>query len=199
MNKKQSIFLKLNNPVYFLVLLIIVITICFVIFTPRVSALLFSPKREMTFNSFLNKTKQEQKINPQEFWKFREFYSPGYFELKDQGLENSEVQSAINEIGLIKPNDVIFTSLFRSKHSISLDGLTENETLDKVIDLNSIQNIAFQNDHSAIFTNNSGETIMIFLLPISEMKKANGFFEYDGKDKELLENKYWFNITKLEK
>ena len=176
----------------------IVITICFVIFAPRVSALLFSPKREMTFNSFLDKTKQEQKINPQEFWKFREFYSPGYFELKDQGLDNSEIKSATQEIGL-SPNDVIFTSLFRSKHSISLDGLTENETLGEVVDLNSIQNVTFQNENSAIFTNNSGETIMIFLLPISEMKKANGFFEYDGKDKELLENKYWFSITKIER
>ncbi len=197
MNKKQSIFLKLHNPVYFLALLMILITICFVIFTPRVSALLFSPKREMTLNSFLDKTKQEQKINPQEFWKFREFYSPGYFELMDQGLENSEVNSAINEIGL-EPKGVAFTSLFKSKHSISLDGLTENESLSEIIDLNSIQNIAFQNEHSMIFTNNN-KTIMFFLLPISEMKKANGFFEYDGKDKELLENKYWFNITKIER
>lgn len=174
----------------------IVITVCFVIFTPRVSALLFSPKREMTFNSFLDKTKQEQSINPQEFWKFREFYSPGYFELMDQGLEDSDTQSALSEMG-VEPNNIIYTSVFRSKHTISLDGLTEAESLKEIIDLNSLQNIVFQNENSIIFMNDKDERIIIFILPISEMKKANGFLEYEGKDKELIKNKNWFNITKL--
>lgn len=198
MNKKQSIFLKLDSPVYFLAFLMIVITICFVIFTPRVSSLIFSQKRDMTYNSFVSKTQNNQKLDPQEFWKFREFYSPGYFELKDQGLENSDVQSAFNEIGLT-PKDVTYTSLFRAKHSISLDGLTEAHSLDEIIDTKALENITFQNENTAIFANSSGDKIIIFLLPISEMKKANGFFEYDGKDRELLENKRWFNITKIKR
>ena len=174
----------------------IVITICFVIFTPRVSSLIFSQKRDMTYNSFVSKTQNNQKLDPQEFWKFREFYSPGYFELKDQGLENSDVQSAVDEIGLT-PKGVTYTSLFRAKHSISLDGITESNSLDEIIDTKSLENITFQNENSVILTNNMNQKIIIFLLPVSEMKKANGFFEYDGKDKELLENKNWFNITML--
>ncbi len=196
MNKKQSIFLKLGSPIYFLAFLMIVITICFVIFTPRVSSLIFSQKRDMTYNSFVSKTQNNQKLDPQEFWKLREFYSPGYFELKDQGLENSNVQSAVGEIGLT-PKDVTYTSLFRARHSISLDGLTEVQSLDEIIDTKSIQNITFQNENTVIFTNDENYRIIIFLLPVSEMKKANGFFEYDGKDKNFLENKNWFNITML--
>ena len=150
----------------------------------------------MTYNSFVSKTQNNQKLDPQEFWKFREFYSPGYFELKDQGLENSDVQSAVDEIDLI-PEDVTYTSLFRAKHSVSLDGLTEVQSLDEIIDTKSIQNITFQNENTVIFTNEKNYRIIIFLLPVSEMKKANGFFEYDGKDKNLLENKNWLNITML--
>ncbi len=150
----------------------------------------------MTYNSFVSKTQNNQKLDPQEFWKLREFYSPGYFELKDQGLENSNVQSAVGEIGLT-PKDVTYTSLFRARHSISLDGLTEVQSLDEIIDTKSIQNITFQNENTVIFTNDENYRIIIFLLPVSEMKKANGFFEYDGKDKNFLENKNWFNITML--
>ena len=142
----------------------------------------------MTYNSFVSKTQNNQKLDPQEFWKFREFYSPGYFELKDQGLKNSDVQSALNEMG-VNPKNIIFTSLFRAKHSVSLDGLTEAKSLGETVQTDSFQNIIFQNENSIIFTNESGDKFIIFLLPISEMKKANGFFEYGGKDKSLLENK----------
>ncbi len=195
MNKKQSIFQKLENPIVFLTFLMIIITICFVIFTPRVSSLIFSEKRELNLNSFISSAQNDQKIDPQEFWKFREFYSPGYFELRDQGLEKSEIQSAQSEIGLL-PNNVIYASLFRSKHSLSLDGVTEAKSLDEVIDINSIGEIKFQNSNSAIIKRGN-DWIIIFLMPVSEMKKANGFFEYEGKDKEFLKNKNWFNLTKI--
>ena len=34
-----------------------------------------------------------------------------------------------------------------------------------------------------------------FILPISEMRKANGYFDYSGKDKKFLEGKNWLNKT----
>ncbi len=34
-----------------------------------------------------------------------------------------------------------------------------------------------------------------FVLPIEQMKKANGFFDYTSDELELLENKYWLNHT----
>jgi len=150
----------------------------------------------MVYDSFISKTQSNGSINPQEFWKFREFYSPGYFRLRDQGLQNSDINSALDEIEL-NPKNIIYTSLFRAKHTVSLDGLTEAKSLEEIFDINSFQNVIFQNKNTIIFTNNYGDKFMIFLLPISEMKKANGFFEYDGKDKNLLENKSWFNITKI--
>lgn len=44
---------------------------------------------------------------------------------------------------------------------------------------------------------NGKVTEIIFIKPISEMKKANGFFDYNDKDKKLLEGKYWFVYTTI--
>lgn len=153
----------------------------------------------MTFNNFLENSKNNERINPQEFWKFREFYSPGYFKLMNQGLEKSEIELALNKTG-IKPNNIdVYSSLFVSRHSISLDGLTKENSLSSIVNIDMFQNILFKNENSIIFKNKNGETLIIFLLPVTEMKKANGFFDYEGKDKNLLKNKNWFSLTKIDR
>lgn len=40
---------------------------------------------------------------------------------------------------------------------------------------------------------------IVFIKPISEMKRANGFFDYNDKDKKLLEGKYWLVVTIINK
>lgn len=199
MNKKQSIFLKLNSPVVFLTFLMAVITVAFIIFSPRASSLLLPAKRDVTFNNFLENSKKNGQINPQEFWKFREFYSPGYFKLMNQGLEKAEIETALQNIGIEPKKIDNYSSLFVSRHSISLDGLTKEDSLSSTVSINMFQNILFKNKNSVIFKNKNGETFIIFLLPVSEMKKANGFFDYEGKDKNLLENKNWFSLTKIDR
>jgi len=40
------------------------------------------------------------------------------------------------------------------------------------------------------------KTILItFAVPMSEMKKAIGYFDYNEKDKELVKDKYWLDTT----
>ncbi len=34
-----------------------------------------------------------------------------------------------------------------------------------------------------------------FVVPVTEMKKAIGYFDYNEKDKELVKDKYWMDIT----
>lgn len=43
------------------------------------------------------------------------------------------------------------------------------------------------------------ETRIYFIKSISEMKKANGFFDYKDKDAKMLENKNWYVVTKIQK
>lgn len=54
----------------------------------------------------------------------------------------------------------------------------------------------YQNTNELIAS--SGKTTYIyFIKPISEMSKANGFFDYKDQDKKLLETKNWYVETKI--
>ncbi len=201
MDKKQSILRKFDNPYYFLTIALAVITVSFLLFTPRVASSIFPFKRAMVFDGFLKNTRQVNSIDPQKYWEFREFYSPGYFDFSDKGIDATKVSNALQKLN-ISPQDIsIYFAKFNSKHLISLDGLTKDRALSEVFDKSKagIKEVLFENSNSIIYKNNQDQTFVVFLLPISEMKKANGFFDYENKDKNLLKDKNWFDITKLDK
>ena len=201
MSKKQSVLEKINNPYYFLTASLAIIVLTFAFFTPKVSSSLFPFKRDMVFNNFLNSTKNENTIDPQKFWEFREFYSPGYFYFNDQGINNSLIADSKSQLG-INPSEIsLYFSRFSSNHSLSLDGLTSAKSLNQVFDISQadMKKLLFQNSNSLIFKDSNNQTYVVFILPESEMQKANGFFDYQGKDKNLLKNKNWFSITKLDR
>lgn len=50
-----------------------------------------------------------------------------------------------------------------------------------------------------LIATNAKEVVIYFIKPISEMKRANGFFDYKNKDKKLLSNKNWFVTTIITK
>lgn len=201
MDKKQSIIQKLNNPFYFLTIALIIIVVTFALFSPRVSSALFPFKRDAVFNQFIEQTKKVSSIDPQKFWEFREFYSPGYFEFSEKGVGKESREKALGKLEALPKAVDLYFSIFRSKHLISIEGLTKEASLDEVLnkDKSDIQSVLFEDSRSIIYKNAGGETYIIFTLPISEMRKANGFFEYDGKDKELVKDKNWFTITKLDR
>lgn len=197
MDKKQR---AINNPLVFFATALLIILITFLLFSPRVSSYIFPFKRQMVFDSFIKNTKQADSVNPQEFWKFREFYSPGYFEFSEKGIKDMEYQDFLSKTGLTAPENIdIYFSIFKSKHLTSIEGLTEESLLVNILGENSksVQSVIFANDKSIIYKTKDGKTFIIFVLPVSKMRKANGFFEYDGRDKNLLENKNWFNLTQI--
>jgi hypothetical protein len=89
--------------------------------------------------------------------------------------------------------------LFSSQKLESLDMLTKQLSLGKLIDQNQLQkkNVIFANSNSLIYQQDSKTIKIIFLLSNSDMQKANGFFDYKGNDKHLTEGESWFNITSL--
>lgn len=201
MDKKQSITQKISNPFYFLTIALIVITIIFALFTPRISSSLFPFKRAMVFNQFVRQTKQNNLIDPQKFWEFREFYSPGYFEFSDKGVGPDKLATALRELEVLPQGIDLYFSVFNSRHLVSVEGLTEKTSLNEVLNKNEldIQSVMFEDSRSIIYKSIKSKTYIVFILPISEMRKANGFFEYDGKDKKLLKDKNWFSITELDR
>lgn len=201
MNKKQSISGKLNNPFYFLTLALIIISLCFVFFTPKVTSSLFPFRRDMVFNSFLQNTRKTNVIDPQKYWEFREFYSPGYFDVSTKGIDLQKINTTLRELNASPTNISVYFSKFNSRHLVSLEGLTKNSFLSEVFNKNKtdIKKVLFENSTSIIYKNNQNQTYVIFILPISEMEKANGFFDYNSKDKDLLKDMNWFNIAKLDR
>lgn len=186
-----------NNDAIFFSLLAIVILVCFLVFTPKVSSYLFPQKRVLLWQNFLTDVKKQNQINPQKYWEFREFYSPGYFEFSRNGFSNNQTQKSLQQIGIPLTNETILPVLaFQSPYLQSLDLLTPTGTLSSYVTIPAKQ-LIFQNKSSLIYEQDAKTVNIVFLFPESEMKKANGFFDYAEKDKEFVKGKYWLNITKI--
>ncbi len=200
MNKIQK---ALNSTLGFSILLLVFIVVLFVVLSPKVSSLLLPFKREAILNEFINKTKVAGAINPQEYWQFREFYSPGYFTFSKTGITRTLIENAAGKIGIRYDQEKIdlIDLLFSSQKLSSLDMLTKQSSLSAVFDKKQFQNgkILFSNKNSLIYQVDAKTIKIIFLLTNKDMQKANGFFDYTNIDKKITEGENWFNITSLTK
>ena len=194
-------FFKSENG--FLVVILILILVLFTILSPKISSLLFPFKRQNILTEFIKNTKTSGKINGQAYWKFREFYSPGYFTFSRSGINDSLSRKAIKEIGISydqKRTTLTFLT-YSSSRLYSLDILTKQSNLSKIFDQRSIkkENIIFNGENGIIYEEDSKKIKIVFLISNFEMKKANGFFDYQEKDKSLVEGENWFNVTTINK
>ena len=201
MSKRQKFLKFINNAAGFSIILLVFVVSLFIILSPKVSSLLFPFKSQAVLNEFINKTKTEGTINPQEYWQFREFYSPGYFTFSRTGISESLIDNAVKEIG-IKYNrkEVDLTDLFFSSQRLnSLDMLTNQSSLNKLIDQKQFQKekVIFMSSNSLIYQEDPKTIKIVFLLSNSDMQRANGFFDYQDKDKQLIEGENWFDITSI--
>lgn len=190
---------NIKNPYIFPLLLLIIIFLSFIFFTPKVASSLFPQKRQMILQNFIKDTITEGKINPQAYWEFREFYSPGSFEFSRRGLSPTILTTVIKtwNIPLRQPTDIFPFLLFTSPHLQSVDSLTTMAEMEETVDSNKLATtqILFKNENAIIYQTDKETVKIIFLLSGDEMKKANGFFEYNEKDKKLTQGKYWLNTT----
>ena len=131
--------------------------------------------RKLQLTTFIKNTIKNNSISAQEFWQLREFYSPGVIQVD-------------------KPN-LTFTSNKITSHETLIDKAI---TLQSLLPKSSNWHVLYQKTNELIATSGN-ETFIYFIKPISEMVKANGFFDYKDKDKKLLENKSWYVVTKIQK
>jgi len=199
MSKIQKFLRLLGGEFSFFILILITIAGLFIFLSPKISSQIFPFKRQAILNEFIAITKQKGFIDPQEYWKFREFYSPGYFTFSKDGIEKTLISEAREKIG-IKYNeeniDLTF-STFSSPLTESLDMLTTQTDLSMIFNQNKLskENIIFMNKNSLIYEETPKIIKIVFLLSNSDIKKANGFFYYTDQDKKLVGNKNWFDIT----
>lgn len=147
---------------------------------PRISGL-FPFIREAKLQAFLNSIEKSKSISSQEFWQFREFYYPGSVTLDRNGIE-----------GKIKP--LLFFQ-FRSKYMLSSEYLITTSDLNQIIPFG--ENYIINVERSYAYKISDKNVEIIFIKPISELTKANGFIYEKDQDKKLVEGKYWLVITKI--
>ena len=130
-------------------------------------------------SSFIESTKKQNTINPQEFWALREFYSPGSLVIN---------KNATSEPFLV----------FRSNKIKSVESLVPKYDINRKwpsVELSGKQ-VDFKTNTELIFRENDSLRI-IFLKPIFQMITANAVYDYKDKDKKLLEDKLWFTDTTI--
>lgn len=139
-------------------------------------------------------------FDPQVFWQFREFYCPGYFIFKQEGI-NIQHKSFLKISRFLKNLNKItlWFAQYNCSYLESYEGLTKEKTLIDFLNEKKIEKetriIRETNEFIFFQHKNNGDYYIIFLLNNHKMKKAVGFFDYEEKDKELVKDKYWLSIN----
>ena len=201
MGQKQKVHTEKNDLIFYIALLVLVVG-TFVLFTPKVASMLFPFKRQMVLHDFLNKVQKSQTIPAQDFWKFREFYSPGSYVFADTGLSANQIASAEKITGVslsASMVDRIFLT-FSSPHAISIEALVVTPNLAQVVDLNTLdkKQVLFSRSNELVYKDSKGFIHILFVKSETQMQSANGFFDYSGADKHLVTGKYWFDSTVID-
>jgi hypothetical protein len=193
----------LNSTLWFSISLLVFIVVLFIVLSPKVSSLLIPYKNEVLLNEFIQSTKAAGEINPQAYWQFREFYSPGHFMFARAGITTSLIENATGKIGIKYDQKKIDLTdlLFSSQRLSSLDMLTKQSSLSAIFDKKQfkIGQVIFMSKHSLIYQEDAKTIKIVFLLPNNDMKMANGFFDDTDIDKKITEGENWFNITSITK
>ncbi len=201
MGKKQN-GSENKNDLFFLFSILVIIIISFLLFVPKVANTLFLPKREFVLQSFLGSVRQANRVDPQKFWEFREFYSPGYFIFNKNGLSQSQIKAVESKIGVsisTKYIDRIFLT-FTSPHLTSFEAFVTTNDLSNILTTPALnrKQIIFSDKNTLVYKDNKQLSHIIFLKQLSEMERANGFFNYSDTDKNLAKGKNWLEVTTLD-
>lgn len=183
-----------NKKAFFFIVFLVTITL-FVFLEPKVSARLFPFIRSSHLNSFLTHTVPSKKIDGRTYWEFREFYSPGVFTYDKKGIEDTIVKTVFRNDIQSKDQDMLPFLFFTSPFLQSIDSLTSETSITSFIVSNAKGNLI--NTPVLFMNRNDTEILLVFLLPYAAMERTNGFFDYQEKDKMLVKDKNWLNITRI--
>lgn len=194
MIKKQNIL--------FLLGLSITLIVIYLFFHPKLGSYLNPYKRKAMWNNFISQTIEDKKINSRSFWKFREFYYPGNIIFKNKGLLRKEIdKKLIKSFSISLQKDKYFYPfmIFQSDKIISIEALVKVKKINEILINSTLVNnkIIFQDSSTLIYDSINNNTIVIFIKPVKDMVKTNGYFDYKKNDKELLKDKYWLVISKI--
>lgn len=165
--------------------------LAFILLQPKVTHTLFAFQRQKTLTDFLETVRNAQTIDPQVYWQFREFYSPGNFTLNPEAVG---VYQTFRVIGLHDQETPLL--YFSAPNLHSVDSIVDSPD-NYYQEIAAVENPVFRNATSVIYQTSPQTLQLLLITSIAEMKKANGFFDYLPVEMKLLENKYWLNQTEI--
>lgn len=192
MSKIQKI--KVASEDFYVLLFLLMIFVLFFIANPKASSIL-KPISEHRWETFYQEA-VKNKIHVQSLWEFREFYAAGYLHTITDGQDIKNFSSILNEIQInTKKDQSLYPILyFRSKKIQSIDLLVDAKKLDEII---VIPNEKVKFSDNELIYRRGDQVKLAFLKPLEELKKVNGYLDFDGKDKNLGQNKMWLELTTI--
>ncbi len=191
---------KNHKDIYFYIISVLIIVTIFIFLQPKISMRVFLFKKKYLWKDFKEKVLKENKIEAQSFWKFREFYCPGNFIFNKKGIKNKEFLKKFKDknIDFNKLSKELIFLEYNCSNLYSIDALVDFNDISQVIKNINPEKKIYKNKNDYIYSQNKNKQMIIFIKPLDEMKKANGFFDYKEKDKELVKGKYWLNISLIQ-
>jgi hypothetical protein len=180
-----------HQDVVFGILVLFITLLIYIVGHPKASATMWQLQRQTSLNSFLQQVMDKQTLDVQDYWRFREFYSPGYFTFNPDTVG---VSSTLKIKQVAAPtSDLLY---FHSPMLTSTDELISTVHLPFPNDITQPQ-IIFQDPTTVIYRKNEKEIDIVFIRPVNEMMRANGFFDYTVPEREQLRGFYWLNTTTI--
>lgn len=182
-----------------IILLIIVLSLGFIILSPKISSRVIQAKRDVLWDKFYDQNIESGLVDGKRFWEFREFYSPGSFVFKKEGLSGKEITGSIysDEIAQFNFKKDYFFLHYKSEKIESIEGLTNINSIERLLNKYSFfkKRIINRGSNFVLIDGSNKRYMLLALLKNDELKKANGFFDYTEEDKELVNGKNWLVLA----
>lgn len=179
----------------------IVIVALFVLLQPKFSAYLFPFKRQAMWKEFQHTVATTRQVDGQTFWKFREFYYPGSFTFEPNGFGKELTAQKAKELSItLLPQATASAFLiYESGKFNSMEALVNPGDLAATVKDDGFKDYEEGSGDSSYSMLRSGNKVrIVFVKPVSEMVKANGYFDMKNKqDAARIEGKYWLSVSEI--
>ena len=171
---------------------LIIIIICFFSFQPRTLNYLFPSMRTSYLQQLINDTSSLGHLNPQMYWKTREFYYPGVFYVFQDGLGDNNFDNFTKQTGLSPQRLGSFPILvYNSSKWQSYEALVNTDKLEDLVKLPTSSPV-YSDKETKIYVEGN-KTYFFFIKSYDELKITNGFIY--TKDQILKNYRYWFGVS----
>lgn len=187
-----------NRSESFIPKLYITITICILLSIffyrhPSAHAFISRNHRQAVFEEFKSQLISDNAVSYEEYWKFRERFSPGSFAVNYHRVNFFQTFRIVSVDGELS-NLLYYTS----PHLLSVDSVTSDASaLTDVVTRTCPCKSTIETESFVLLELSDTTYVLAFIAPISEMQKVNGMFDYLPEERTLLEGNNWLNITEL--